>query len=134
MTRPDHDQLLQHLREVRASLEDIDPTRGEETVERLSHARARLDAALDEAMALAALQGASLRTVAGRAGVAPNTVPPRLARTSSLSPYTNADGKVASAGVERARYDRERGTTPPPPAPSQPAGVEPLRFRRRRSD
>lgn len=129
MTTPTHDQLLQHLRSVRESLERVDPGRPEETVERLSRARAELDAALDEAMALAALAGSSLRTVAGLANLAPNSVPPRLARSASLSPYRNQEGKVSSSGVERARYDRERGTYQPAAEP-----VEPLRFRRRRTD
>jgi hypothetical protein len=99
-----------------------------QAVEQLSRAREAVDAALDEAMARAALEGASFRSVATRAGLAANSVAPRLARTAALSPYADPDGRVGSAGVERARYDAEQGRPAPAAAP------EPrLRFRRRTS-
>jgi hypothetical protein len=99
-----------------------------QAVEQLSRAREAVDAALDEAMARAALEGASFRSVATRAGLAANSVAPRLARTAALSPYADPDGRVGSAGVERARYDVEQGRPAPAAAP------EPrLRFRRRSS-
>ena len=82
-----------------------------QAVEQLSRARDAVDAALDEAMARAALEGASFRSVASRAGLAPNSVAPRLARTAALSPYADPAGRVGSAGVERARYDAEQGPT-----------------------
>lgn len=81
----------------------------------LGEARGLLDEALNDAMAEAALQGASLRSVALRAGLSPNAVPPRLARTDSLGAYTDPDGKVSSTSVERARYDSELGRPAPEP-------------------
>jgi hypothetical protein len=95
-------------------------------VEQLSRAREAVDAALDEAMARAALEGASFRSVASRAGLAPNSVAPRLARTAALRPYADPDGRVGSTGVERARYDAEQGRPAPAAAPESR-----LRFRRR---
>lgn len=91
----------------------------------LSEARALLDEALDEAMAQAALDGASMRSVAQAAAVAPNTVPPRLARTAALAEYA-AEGRVTSGALERARHDRRHGQYQP--AADAPT---PLRFRRR---
>ncbi len=125
-TRAHH--LVEQLTAVRDALDQVRADVPEEAVEHLGRARVALDAALDEAMALAALGGSSLRAVAERAGVAPNTVPPRLARTAALSDYAGDDGKVGSTGVERARYDVDRGSYSPAAAPSPP-----LRFRRRRS-
>jgi hypothetical protein len=113
---------LQTARDLLASVPD-DPM---PAVEQLSRARAAVDAALDEAMARAALEGASFRSVASRAGLAANSVAPRLARTATLSAYADPAGRVSSAGVERARYDAEQGRPAPAAAP------EPrLRFRRR---
>ena len=113
---------LQAARDLLTSLPD-DPMRA---VEQLSRAREAVDAALDEAMARAALEGASFRSVASRAGLAPNSVAPRLARTTALSAYADPAGRVGSTGVERARYDAEQGRPAPAAAP------EPrLRFRRR---
>ncbi|MFP3714710.1 hypothetical protein [Puerhibacterium sp. TATVAM-FAB25] len=118
-----------HLDAARAALEEASRAAPGEAVGPLSRARGLLDAALDEAMAEALLAGASMRSVADEAGVAPNTVPPRLARTEALGAYANREGRVSAEGVARARYDRERGTPPPAARPS----VEPLRFRARRS-
>ena len=76
----------------------------------LTEAHRHLSAALDEAMARAALSGASVRTIAASAGVAPNSVPPRLARSASLSQYADA-GKVTAEGLAVARVDRRRQET-----------------------
>ena len=92
------------IRVARDLLADI-PDDPMQAVEQLSRIRDAVDAALDEAMARAALEGASFRSVASRAGLAPNSVAPRLARTAALSPYADLAGLVGSAGVERARYD-----------------------------
>jgi hypothetical protein len=116
-------QRIQAAQAALAAAVGADPG---DVVTRLSEARALLDEALDAAMAEALLGGASVRSVAEDAGLSPNAVPPRLARTQALSPYASAEGRVTAEGVARARYDRERGTEPPP-APA----VEPLRFRRR---
>lgn len=126
--RPRHQRP--RLDAARAALDAASSAEPGHSVEPLARARALLDGALDEAMAEAVLDGASLRSVAEEAGIAPNTVPPRLGRTSSLGAYASAEGRVTAEGVSRARYDRERGT-PPPTDP--PAAVEPLRFRRRNS-
>lgn len=120
------DQLIERLRSAQAALQSVDPTQALAAVEQLSQARAAVDAALDEALALAALEGESLRTIAVTANLAPNSVPPRLGRSASLGNY-GADGKVGSRGVERARYDRERGDYEP-----ASKDVEPLRFQRRK--
>lgn len=112
------------LAAARAALQRIDPSDPEDTVRCLRAARDALDAALNEAMANAALTGSSIRSVADMAGLAPNSVAPRLARTASLSGYVDADGRVTAAGVQRARYDHQEGREPSVPA-------EPLRFRRR---
>ncbi|MGG5753529.1 hypothetical protein ACQ3I4_13020 [Zafaria sp. Z1313] len=94
-------------------------------VEVLGEARELLDEALNEAMAHAALEGASIRAVALRAGLSPNAVPPRLARTAPLQAYRSPEGRIGSASLERARYDAELERTPPP-------GNEPPRFTKRR--
>ncbi|ANC32158.1 hypothetical protein [Isoptericola dokdonensis] len=114
---------------ARAALDEASTAEPGRAVEPLARARALLDGALDEAMAEAVLDGASLRAVAELAGVAPNTVPPRLGRTTILGGYASPQGRVTADGVSRARYDRERGTPPP----ADPPVVEPLRFRRRNS-
>lgn len=111
---------------ARAALEEAAAAEPGAAVEPLARARAALDEALDEAMAEALIAGSSIRGVADAAGLAPNSVPPRLSRTSALGGYSSDDGRVGSEGIVRARYDLERGT-PPPPSPT----VEPLRFRRR---
>ncbi|KLN36703.1 hypothetical protein FB00_02275 [Cellulosimicrobium funkei] len=112
---------------ARTALDEAAAAEPGTAVEPLARARALLDVALDEAMAEALLAGSSMRSVAEAAGVAPNTVPPRLARTPALAGYSSPDGRVSAEGVTRARYDRERGTPPPEPT----TAVEPLRFRRR---
>ncbi len=122
----DPQQVLRQLDQVRAALDAAAAAAEPETaVRQLARARALLDAALDDTMARALVAGASVRAVAEEAGVAPNTVPPRLARTPLLAAYA-ADGRVSAEGIARARYDLERGTPPPDRPP-----VEPLRFRRR---
>ena len=95
-----------------------------EAVERLGEVRELLDDVLNDAMAEAALEGASLRSVALRAGLSPNAVPPRLARTETLGGYSDPDGKVGSTSVERARYDSELGRPAPKPK---------MTFKRRRA-
>jgi hypothetical protein len=86
---------LQSARDLLASVPD-DPMRA---VELLSRVREAVDAALDEAMARAALEGASFRSVASRAGLAPNSVAPRLARTAALSPYADPAGRESRANL-----------------------------------
>ncbi len=99
-----------------------------EAVEELVRVRELVDRALNEAMAEATIAGASMREVAARAGLAPNSVPPRLARSLLLAPYA-ADGWVTSSSIERARYDSETGR----PASQAVPARKPLSFQRRRS-
>lgn len=94
----------------------------------LAEVRALIETALNEAMAEAALEGASIREVAGRAGLAPNSVPPRLARTEKLAPYA-WDGTLTSSSIERARYDAESGRPASEAIPAAPR----MAFQRRRS-
>ncbi len=120
--------LAEAIRAAKAAVQDLDPVAGADPaalVAALSAARDRLDEALDEAMASAALGGTSLRKVAQAAMLAPNTLPPRLARTAALAEYAD-EGKVTSGSLERARHDRRRGTYEPAPNPP-----EALRFRKR---
>lgn len=108
------------------------PTDGEDilsVIERLAQVRDLVNEALNEAMAEAALLGASVREVARAAELAPNSVPPRLARSTKLAPYAN-DGWVSSSSIERARYDSELGR---PPEQGKPAPRPPMTFQRRRS-
>lgn len=108
MTAPRIDHLVAEARLLLADPLPTDPT---ELVAGLARAAEVLSEALDEAMAGAALDGVSLRSIAGRAGVAPNSVPPRLARSSALADYADA-GKVSAEAVVVARSDRARGVAP----------------------
>ncbi|HQY98674.1 MAG TPA: hypothetical protein PKV13_02260 [Propionicimonas sp.] len=83
----------------------------EEVVAELSEAGRLLDDAQREAMAAAVLDGTSMRKVAEIAGLAPNSVPPRLARSKSLRPYA-ADGGITAADIAVARYDAAAGRPP----------------------
>jgi hypothetical protein len=58
-------------------------------------------------MARAALSGASLRVIASSAQVAPNTVPPRLARSAVLGSYAEG-GRVSAEGLAVARADQRQ--------------------------
>ncbi|MCL2315843.1 MAG: hypothetical protein FWC46_01990 [Actinomycetia bacterium] len=80
-----------------------------------AQARDRLDDALNELMAAAVLEGQSLRAVAAQAGLAPNSVAARMARSSGLAGYST-DGRVRATDVRQARADK----------------TAPLRFQRRR--
>lgn len=121
--------LVEALRALRGALDEVRPDDAEDAIGRLSNARRLLDEALDEAMALATLSGASVRSVARAAGIAPNTVTPRLGRTRSLGSYSGSDGRVDSGGLYRARGDAAQGRYQPAPQP--PTVAQPLRFRRR---
>jgi len=120
----DREDTVRHLVAAAAALKQVHPKSFGDTVRRLVTARVAVDAALNEAMAQAALAGYSLRAVADMADMAPNSVAPRLARTFSLGGYGDPDGRVTAAGVQRARYDQQEDRQPSVPA-------EPLRFRRR---
>lgn len=121
--------LAANLAEARARLRAVDADAPSEALPDLRAAVAALTDAIDEAIALAVLkENLSIRAAAQLAGLSENAVGPRLARTSALAAYGEASGRVSARGVERARYDVERGDwTPSPPAP-------PMRFRARRND
>jgi len=80
-------------------------------VAELSAAGTALEDALREAMAASVLSGTSMRKLAEIAGMAPNSVPPRLARSKSLSPYAD-EGSITSQGIAVARYDAASGRPP----------------------
>jgi hypothetical protein len=80
-------------------------------VAELSAANRALDEALAEAMAAAVITGTSMRRVAELTGLAPNSVPPRLARSKALSPYAG-DGAITSQDIAVARYDAAGGRPP----------------------
>lgn len=98
-----------------------------EAVSQLTEARKAIDEALNEAMAEAALEGVPMRAVALAAEVAPNSVPPRLARSPLLAPYA-FEGKVSSESIVRARYDSEAKRDPEEALPAKPK----MTFTRRR--
>lgn len=135
----DHDQSVEALQqELRTAFEELS-SNGSLTPKRrgaseqqavaalaaLGRARGLLDGLIDEVAAEAVLAGLSVRATAQAAGVAPNTLPPRLARTSSLGSYSDA-GRVDSEGIARARYDSRTGQYQPT------AAAAPLRFHARR--
>lgn len=120
------------LRAVRDALTEAEGREAEDALPHLRLAAERLAELVDAQLAEAVVhRGASLRAAGAKAGLSENAVGPRLARTAALAPYANADGRVTAAAVERARYDAETGTAPPPPDPTKPAAA-PMRFRARR--
>jgi hypothetical protein len=124
---------MEALRDVAAALDRVDASSPSDALPHLREAHVRLTAAIDEAMALAIVeQGASIRQAGALAGLSENSVPPRLAMTESLAPYSDESGRVSAKAVERARYDRERGLSPAPAAAPQTRAA--MTFRRRRPD
>lgn len=87
-----------------------------ERIERLGQALAHVTTALNEAMAATVVRGGSMRSVAKAAGMAPNSVRPRIAESQVLRPYTE-DGVLDADGIVLARL----------------AARAPLRFSARRS-
>lgn len=88
----------------------------------LSEAGRAVDDAVREAMAAAVLAGSSMRRVAEVAGLAPNSVPPRLARSRSLESFADA-GTITAHGIAVARHQAAAGS-----------GRPPMRFTPRRKD
>lgn len=68
----------------------------------------------DSGVAVAALEGASLRSIGERLGIAFSALPRRIAGTPELGDYAEATGsgprRVSQGGIERARYDLRQGT------------------------
>ncbi len=106
------DILIENIDAARALLSLPMPVSEVELTELLSRAQEHLAAALDETMARAALGGASMRTIAASAQVAPNSVPPRLARSAALAPYAEG-GKVTAEALAVARADQKKFTFTP---------------------
>lgn len=104
------DKAKQAMDEIQAALAIFDQDTGippaptEEALRRLTLASEHLGASISEAMAQAALEGSSMRKLAGITGVAPNSVPPRLARSAALSPYATPEGTVSAESIAVARY------------------------------
>ena len=118
---------VERAREALAAADPADPAGA---LPRLREAQDHLTAAIDEAMAAAVVEGQTIRSAGALAGLSENAVGPRLARTRTLAAYQSEEGRVTAAGVERARYDVERGRHEPlAPGAAPPA---PMRFRPRR--
>jgi hypothetical protein len=134
MTPPDDSPLARSIRQARALLDEADPASPSTALPRLRAAAEHVSAAIDEAMAAAILEdGATIRTAGALAGLSENAVGPRLARTRDLGAYTGESGRVTAKGVERALYDRERGShRAAEPAAPMDRPKAPLRFTRRR--
>lgn len=122
--------LAQSIARARAALDDIDPASPSTALPRLRAAAEHVTEAIDEAMAAVILEeGATIRSAGALAGLSENAVGPRLARTRDLGAYTADSGRVTARGVERARYDLERGSHQ---AAEPAAPAAPMRFRTRR--
>lgn len=124
---PSPDPLDATLSQARTVLAAADPARPAEALPLLRQAAESINQAIDEMLARTVLtENLSIRAAAQLAGLSENAVGPRLARTAALAGYGDGSGKVSAKGVERARYDVERGEYSPitPPAP--------MRFRARR--
>lgn len=110
---------------IRALLSLSEGESDAEALASLREAAEQLTTLIDETMARAVVDdGASIRAAGASAGLTENAVGPRLARTRTLGGYANDAGRVTAAGVERARYDKERGESAPAPK---------LQFKPRRS-
>jgi hypothetical protein len=122
------DPLDEVLTEARTALADVRADRPAEALPLLRQTAELVSRAIDETLARTVLSDVSIRAAAQLAGLSENAVGPRLARTAALAAYGDVTGKVTAKGVERARYDVERGEYAPvtPPAP--------MRFRARRND
>jgi len=94
-----------------AALLAVAATDSAQAVASLSQASRLIEDATREAMAAAVLDGASMRKVAEIAGIAPNSVPPRLARSKPLAPYVDA-GTITADSITMARYDAATGREP----------------------
>ncbi len=128
MTTPP-DPLTAVLAQARAALDGVRIDEPAQALPLLREAADQLARAIDETLARTVLTGnVSIRAAAQLAGLSENAVGPRLARTAALAGYGDASGRVSARGVERARYDVERGSY----APSEPPA--PMRFRPRRND
>ncbi len=98
------ESLNEAVSRARAALDRAQPQDpSPETVAALREAVDAATQALNEAMAATVVRGASVRQVAGAAGMAPNSVAPRLAETAALREYAEGE-RVTSEGIARARH------------------------------
>lgn len=110
---PPEQESLDRLRELLASAQGKPDA---EALIPLREAADELTALIDETMARAVVDDrSSIRAVGASAGLTENAVGPRLARTRTLGGYANDAGRVTATGVERARYDKEKGEPAPGP-------------------
>lgn len=88
------------------SLQQVDATTPAAAIAHLQEASRNTEIALNEAIAAGVVSdGLSMRQAAAASGLAPNTLPSRLAGTSLLSGYQSADRRVRAEGIARARHD-----------------------------
>ncbi|MDO5286002.1 MAG: hypothetical protein Q4G45_04175 [Actinomycetia bacterium] len=95
------------LAQALADLDQVDPDRAELAVGPLRDAIQHLGEAFNEALGEAALAGRSVRQLASEAGMAPNSIPPRLGASHALASYAEG-GRVSGDALARARYDRRQ--------------------------
>ena len=111
-------ESAERLRELAAVLEALADGREPEWGLRLADAGVKAVASgemlTDSGVAVAALEGTSLRTIGERLGIAFSTLPRRIAGTPELGYYAESTGpgprRVAQGGIERARFDLRHGT------------------------
>lgn len=88
------------------SLHRVDASTPSAAIGHLQEAARNTEIALNEAIAAGVVgDGLSMRQAAAASGLAPNTLPARLAATSLLGGYQGADRRVRAEGIARARYD-----------------------------
>lgn len=109
------DQLSAHVDEALRRLREAQDVmaRGLDAMQVLGQLRAaqeRVDAAVEEAMAASVLSGHSVRSVAEVTGLAPGSIPPRLARAQPFAGYTDPKGRVGASEIARARHDHTTGS------------------------
>ncbi|MDO5739912.1 MAG: hypothetical protein Q4P07_07155 [Ornithinimicrobium sp.] len=101
------DELTTRYAEAVTTLGKVDLTSSTVAVTSLTQARDAVQSALDEAMAQAVThEGTSVRQIAALAGIAPNSVSPRLARSATLAAYSRG-GRVDAQGITLARADHQ---------------------------
>jgi len=124
ITRP----VAEAVKAALEAIQRIDPEKPSEALPLLREASENLTEAIDAAMAAVILEeGSTIRQAGQLAGLSENAVGPRIARAPSLAAYSEETGRVTAKGVERARYDMERGRHE-----EQDEPVKPMRFRARR--
>lgn len=110
-------ESAERLRALAAILEglaeDSDPEWGLRLADAGIEAVAAGEVLADSGVAVAALEGASLRAIGDRLGIAFSALPRRIAGTPELGDYAEASAtghaRVTQGGIERARYDLRHG-------------------------